>query len=140
MPPFAKDGDNQKVQMKPSMVLAVSNRSEHVDIATHFANWMMTDPEAAMILGTQRSVPTGTTAFETLQAADAIDADVATMVAFTNANPAAPVPLVQSNTEVADMVKDICEQVVYGTATPEEAAAKMMTDVAAKMQEIKSAE
>ena len=62
------------------------------------------------------------------------------MVAFTNANPAAPVPLVQSNTEVADMVKDICEQVVYGTATPEEAAAKMMTDVAAKMQEIKSAE
>lgn len=140
MPPFAKDGDNQKVQMKPSMVLAVSNRSEHVDIATHFANWMMTDPEAAMILGTQRSVPTGTTAFETLQAADAIDADVATMVAFTNANPAAPVPLVQSNTEVADMVKDICEQVVYGTATPEEAAAKMMTDVAAKMQEIKPAE
>ena len=27
MPPFAKDGDNQKVQMKPSMVLAVSNLS-----------------------------------------------------------------------------------------------------------------
>ena len=61
------------------------------------------------------------------------------MVAFTNANPAAPVPLVQSNTEIADMVKDICEQVVYGTATPEEAAAKFMVDIAKQLQAIQPA-
>ena len=138
-PPFAADGDNQKIQMKPSMVLAVSNRSKNVEAATQFANWMMTDPDAAAILGTQRSVPTSQAAFNALQAANAIDTDVASMVAFTNANPAAPVPLVQSNTEIADMVKDICEQVVYGTATPEEAAAKFMVDIAKQLQAIQPA-
>ena len=138
-PPFAADGDNQKIQMKPSMVLAVSNRSKNVEAATQYANWMMTDPDAAAILGTQRSVPTSQAAFIALQAANAIDTDVASMVAFTNANPAAPVPLVQSNTEIADMVKDICEQVVYGTATPEEAAAKFMVDIAKQLQAIQPA-
>ena len=117
MPPFAENGDNQKITTKPSMVLAVSNRSENVEVATDFANWLMNDEEAAKILGTQRSVPCSQTAFDVLQAENAIDPQVAEMCEFTNANPAAPVPFIQSNTEVSDLVKDICEQVVTVSST-----------------------
>lgn len=139
MPPFAENGDNQMITMKPSMVLAVSNRSENAEIAADFANWMMTDEEAVKILGTQRSVPTSQKAFEILEKDNALDADIARMCEFTNANPAPPAPSVQDNTEVADMVKDICEQVVYGQLSPEAAADKFLTDVQAKLDALKAA-
>lgn len=139
-PPFAEGGNNQAIRTKPSMVLAVSNRSEHADVAIDFANWMMNDSEAALILGTQRSVPCSQSAFAALQSADLIDADVAEMCEFTNANPAPPTPALESNTEVADIVKDICEQVVYGTLTPETAAEKFLTDIQAKLDTLKVSE
>ncbi len=139
-PPFAENGDNHAIRTKPSMVLAVSNRSEHADVAADFANWMMNAVEAVEILGTQRSVPCSGSAFEVLQSADAIDADVAAMCEFTNASPAPPTPAIESNNEVSDIVKDICEQVVYGTLTPEEAADKFLEDVQSKLDTLKASE
>lgn len=133
MPPFADNGNNQNISIKPSMVLAVSNRSANAEVATDFANWMMNDPEAVAILGTQRSVPTSQTAFKVLQDANSIDPHVASMVEFTNENPAPPAPLVQGNTEIADIVKDICEQVVYGQLDPDAAADRFLDHVQAKL-------
>ena len=138
MPPFAENGNNQNISIKPSMVLAVSNRSKNAAVAADFANWMMTDPEAAIILGTQRSVPTSTAAFDVLQSANAIDPHVAEMCEFTNASPAAPVPVIQGNTVVADIIKDICEQVVFGKLEPEAAADKFLQDVQARLDELKA--
>jgi len=137
MPPFAEGGNNQKISIKPSMVLAVSSRSKNVEVAADFANWMMTDPEAAKILGTQRSVPTSQVAFDTLNDAGMIDKDVAAICEFTNANPAEPSPLIQGNTEISDIVKNICEQVIFGELTPEAAADKFLNDVQAKMNTLK---
>lgn len=136
-PPFVEGGDNKNISFKPSMVLAVSKNSKYTDIATDFVNWFLSDPEAVKLLGTQRSVPTNQDAFELLNKAGAIDADVAAMVANTDASPAAPVPLVQSNTEVADVVKDICERVVFGEISPADAAAKFLSDVQAKLDTLK---
>lgn len=137
-PIFADDGANQNISIKPSMVLAVSKNSKNVDIATNFTNWFVNDPEAAKILGTQRSVPTSKAAFDTLNSANAIDKHVAEMVAFTNASPSEPVPTIQSNNEIADLVKGICESVIFNKMTPEAAADSMLKDVQAKLDSIKS--
>ena len=121
------------------MVLAVSSRSPHTDVAADFVDWLMNDPEAVKILGTQRSVPASQKASEILEQANAIDPDIAQMCAFSSENPAPPVPLIQGNTEIADVVKDICEQVVYGQLSPEAAADKFLSDVQAKMAVLKAA-
>ncbi|MDF2888596.1 MAG: extracellular solute-binding protein family 1 [Lacrimispora sp.] len=139
MPPFAENGDNQNISYKPAMVLAVSSRSPHTDVAADFVDWLMNDPEAVKILGTQRSVPASQKASEILEQANAIDPDIAQMCAFSSENPAPPVPLIQGNTEIADVVKDICEQVVYGQLSPEAAADKFLSDVQAKMAVLKAA-
>lgn len=139
MPPFAENGDNQNVNYKPSMVLAISSRSKNTEVAADFANWMMNDPEAVNILGIQRSVPASEKASEILMQKNAIDPDVAKMCSFAEENPAPPLPLVQENTEVSDLVKDICEQVVYGELSPDAAADKFLTDVQAKMDTLKAA-
>lgn len=138
-PPYVEGGVSQSISFKPSMVLGVSNKSANVEVAADFANWMMNDPEAVEILGTQRSIPTNQNAFNQLSEAGTIDKDVAEMVDFTNLDPASPPPLVQNNAEVADIIKDLCEQVVFGKLTPDAAADKFLADVQAKMDTLKTA-
>ena len=47
---------------------------------------------------------------------------------------------IDANNVVSDIVKDICEQVVYGTLTPEEAADKCLEDVQSKSDTLKASE
>ncbi|MCI8975559.1 MAG: hypothetical protein HFI99_00775 [Lachnospiraceae bacterium] len=47
---------------------------------------------------------------------------------------------IDANNVVSDIVKDICEQVVYGTLTPEEAADKFLEDVQLKSDTLKASE
>lgn len=136
-PPFAKEGDNQDIRFVAGMGLGVSARSKNVDVATHFANWLLSDPEAALLMGTQRSVPNNTQAYQTLVDAGTISEEISDMLVWAEEAPADPVPLVQFNSEVGDIAKDICEQVVYGELTPADAAAKFITDVQAKMDAVK---
>ena len=47
---------------------------------------------------------------------------------------------IDANNVVSDIVKDICEQVVYGTLTPEEAADNFLEDVQSKSDTLKASE
>ena len=137
-PPFAKDGDNQNIQLTSAMGLGVSARSKNVEVATHFANWLMTDPEAALLLGTKRSVPNNSIALKALEEDGQVSKEISQMLKWATAAPAARTPMIQTNSEVADIIKDICEQVVYGKMTPQEAAQKFLTDVQAKLDSLHS--
>ncbi|WP_367566117.1 ABC transporter substrate-binding protein [Lacrimispora sp.] len=137
-PPFAKDGDNQNIQLTSAMGLGVSARSKNADSATHFANWLMTDPEAALLLGTKRSVPNNSTALKALEEDGQVSTEISQMLKWATAAPAARTPMIQTNSEVADIIKDICEHVVYGKMTPQEAAQKFLTDVQAKLDSLHS--
>lgn len=137
-PPFAKGGDNQNIQLTSAMGLGVSARSKNADVATHFANWLMTDPEAALLLGTKRSVPNNSIALKALEEDGQVSKEISQMLEWANAAPAARTPMIQTNSEVADIVKDICEQVVYGKMTPQEAAQKFLADVQAKLDSLHS--
>ncbi|CUX57941.1 Putative ABC transporter substrate-binding protein YesO [Clostridium sp. C105KSO15] len=137
-PPFAKDGDNQNIQLTSAMGLGVSARSKNAEVATHFANWLMTDPEAALLLGTKRSVPNNSIALKALEEDGQVSKEISQMLEWATAAPAARTPMIQTNSEVADIIKDICEQVVYGKMTPQEAAQKFLTDVQAKLDSLHS--
>jgi oligogalacturonide transport system substrate-binding protein len=136
-PPFAESDKNQRVWTKPSMVLAISNRSPHIAEAGEFANWFLNDPDAVRILGTQRSIPTSQKAFDLLNNANSIGPEVAAMVSWANANPASPPPMAQENGEIKSILNDLCEQVVYNKLTPDAAADRFLTNVQAKLNTLK---
>lgn len=136
LPPVAENGENKSVANKPSMVLAVSNNSKNVDAATTFASWLLSDEEAALLLGTQRSIPANSSALEALKGADAIDKEVSEMVKNADNDPAPPTPFIQGNSEVADIVKNICEEVAFGQLTPEAATQKFIAEVGAKLEQV----
>jgi oligogalacturonide transport system substrate-binding protein len=135
--PYTAGGKNKGSPFNISMVLAVSNRSANVSEAVKFANWILDDPEAILMLGTSRSVPTSTKALDILKNANAVSPEMAQMVAATNADPFPPFPDLSYNSEIMDIVKDICEQVVFGKLNPSAAADKFLVDIQAKLDSLK---
>ncbi|MNU01533.1 hypothetical protein D3C72_2449690 [compost metagenome] len=51
--------------------------------------------------------------------------------------PASPPPTVQNNPEVADIIRDVCEKVVYGSLTPEKGSEQLMQRVQDKFKDLK---
>jgi oligogalacturonide transport system substrate-binding protein len=137
MPIFAKDGKVQAVKTKPSMIVAVSKNSPNAAEGVKFINWLLNSEEAALILLDTRSVPTSEIAKKTLVDAGKVDLDIAKMVDYALASPAAPPPIVQNNPEVADIIRDICEKVVYGKLAPDKGAEQLIERVLEKFKDLK---
>jgi oligogalacturonide transport system substrate-binding protein len=137
MPIFAKDGKAQGVKTKPSMILSVNKKSPNTAEAVKFSNWLLNSKEAALILLDTRSVPTSEIAKKTLVEANKIDPSVAKMVDNAVKNPTSPPPIVQNNPEVADIIRDICEKVVYGSLTPDKGADQLIQRVQDKFKDLK---
>src|SRR4029453_19270517 len=101
------------------MILFVNKKSPNAAEAVKFINWLLNSKEAALILVDTRSIPTSETAKKALVEAGFIDQDVSKMVNKAVKNPTTPPPIVQNKPEIADIIRDICEKVVYGNLTPE---------------------
>lgn len=136
MPIFAEGGKLQAVKTKPSMIVAVNKNSASVAESVKFIDWLLNSKEAALILLDTRSVPTSEIAKNTLVEAGKVDPDIAEMVDNANKNPAAPPPIVQNNPEVADIIRDTSEKVVYGKLTPEKGAEQLIERVQEKFKDM----
>ena len=51
---------------RPALMFTVSKRSKHPEVAAKFLNFLLTDPEAARLLGLSRGVPAADSQFHTL--------------------------------------------------------------------------
>ncbi len=118
--------DTRSVPTKPSMLLAIRRDSPSKAAALKFAQWFLTNPEAVSILKDVRSVPGSAAALTFLQERRLIDPDMVTLMAWANANPA-PYNLVVNNGACRDLVRSLCEQVIYGNLTPEQATRRLVS-------------
>lgn len=134
-PPIVEGGE-LLVPTKPSMVVSVSQISEHIDTATDFINWMMTDTEAIEILGTERSVPTNSQALLHLEEIGVVTPLMSQMVQIAMENPAPAPPMLSLNSEVSEIVLTILENVAYGSISPADAADKFIEDVNEKLNSL----
>ncbi len=136
-PIIVEGGQSQAIKTKPSMLVGVSKNSPHQDEAVKFINWLLNSEESALILLDTRSVPTSDIAKRALVDAGKIDTDIAEMVDNTLQSPATPPPLVLNNLEVADIIRDVCEKVVYHKLTPEAGAEQLMQRLQDKFEDLK---
>lgn len=137
-PPPIEEGGYTLIDTKPSMVVAVSQKSKNTDIATDFINWMMNDTEAIEILGTERSVPTNEKALAHLEEIKVVSPPMAEMVQFTLQDPASPPPVMSANSIVGEIVNMIMEEVAFKSVTPEEAADNFINTINEKLASLKN--
>lgn len=134
-----KGGVDQTTTYKPSMLLAISAKSLNVQEALKFANWMLNDKDAAMVLKDQRSIPASNSSRQALMDANILDKDIVQMVNDTLKNPAAPVPLIENNSEIAEITKDVNSKVIFGKLTPEQGADELNKRITDKFNTLKTA-
>lgn len=123
--------DNLGIYLKPSMQFVIAAGSEHPEQSAALIEFLLTDPEAIAILGTNRGIPAtnvGRESIEVDEAAQAIFDYEASIEQYLAPPPPAP-PAAAGAVEAK--YTEVYEQVQYGEMTPAEAADRFFAEAEA---------
>jgi multiple sugar transport system substrate-binding protein len=126
-PPTA-DPANLALHLRPSMQYVIAANSEQAEAAAKLIEFLLGDPEAAKILGTNRGIPSTKTALDNVEldaASQAVMAYEATVEPHLAAAPVVP-PAAAGAIEAK--FTEIYQQVQYATMTAAEAADLFFTE------------
>ncbi len=137
--PVLKNAKNSAIAVQPSMQLTINAKTRHINEAAAFVNFFLNDPDAIRVLKLERSVPSASKARELLEKEGMLDPTLAKAVSISLANAGLPPSLLMFNSEIGAIINEAVESVGFKKATPEEAAARMIQKVDAKLAELKAA-
>lgn len=117
---------------RPAMMFAVSKRTKNPEVAAKFINYLLTDADAAAILGLNRGVPSADNQFRSVVRSGALQG--AELKAYLqikklkdNGKIDLPSPLFE-NARFQKFVREVFETVAYGKATEQEAAKRLVEE------------
>lgn len=137
LPAAYKDSKTGAAVIRPSMVLSVNKQSKSQEEALKFANWLLSDTEAAKILGDVRAVPALEPAKKAIVEANKLDKNVADAVDLAAKNQAVPDNAITQNSQLGDIGKDIIQKVAFDKITPVQAADELIKRYTDKLKELK---
>ncbi|MEI7028160.1 ABC transporter substrate-binding protein [Paenibacillus sp. y28] len=135
--PIPADAKTSGVLVNPSNPLAINKSSKHPEEAAKFASWLLTDPEAAVILKDVYSVPPVESNSQLLVEKKLIDPVVSKAVRLALAKPGDPVNGISGNQELAKLTEDYLQQVGFGKLTPDKAAEELISRMTGKLKDLK---
>lgn len=120
---------NDGTYRKPSMLFAISARSQHPKAAAQIIDCLLNDADAIDILSDSRGIPASRTAAERLAAEGLIDANVvAAHDLVQQGQGPVPSPL-SEHPKVRGIFGDYLEAVAYDQIGPDDAAAEMIDEI-----------
>jgi multiple sugar transport system substrate-binding protein len=127
MPPY-DDADNTGMFLKPGLMLSIATNSEHPEWAAKFTDFLVNDPEVGAIFGMSRGVPASATAAEGIEANELDSQILAYQEEVADKLDGTAPPAVNGLGTLEQTFVTISEDVNYGAATPEEAAARWFAE------------
>jgi multiple sugar transport system substrate-binding protein len=129
-------GDVKGQWPRASLYWAASRTTKHREVVADIINFLVNDPEAAKILGTDRGLPANLDVRKALEAG-ITDASMKATFAFENGlaakfGAAPPVPP-KGHSGLRNKLRDLAESVTYGKATPEAAAKQFFAEASAAL-------
>lgn len=123
--------------MKPSLLFAINAKTEHPKESALFLNYLLNDPESAVILGSSRGIPASKSAIEALNADNSLENNLSYLGTqqILNSDPCIISPFME-NAELKEVYKSTIEAVSYGSATTQEAAQTMYDSVTSILGEL----
>jgi multiple sugar transport system substrate-binding protein len=128
--PPSLDPANLGLYLKPSMQLVISAATEQAEASAKLIDFLLGDPEAVKILGTNRGIPATNTGLENVELdpyAQAVLDYEASVSQYLTTPPPAP-PAATGAVEVK--FGELYQQVQYGEMTPADAAELFFTEAA----------
>ncbi len=125
--PLAEDRVNDGYFVDTPQYMTVYSKSKNVEEAVKFLNYFYNDPEAQEILRDVRSVPPTAAAREVCAELGILDPVIMQAVSYAESMNGTTDKGLSTSPEVIQIQQDAIESIAYGTATPEEAADRMIT-------------
>ncbi|MHB0895929.1 MAG: ABC transporter substrate-binding protein [Spirochaetales bacterium] len=134
--PIYDNAKNPGLITAPTMLLALNSRSPNLPEAIKFANWILNDKDAALVLGDARGMPASSIARTVLAQNNRLDKNIQNMVEKAIPFTGGPEGDLSQNQEVVTILDDYIQQVGYRNMSPEMAAEGLMKDLADKAAEM----
>jgi len=127
-PPVTEEGAKD-LYLKPSMLHAVSAKTEHPEAAATLVNFLINSPQSGEIFGTNRGIPASETALEAAEL-DPLSQQVADYEASIadRLGDAPPVPIVGYGT-LEEKFRQLGTELNFGTMTVEDAVAQFFSEM-----------
>lgn len=120
---------NDGTYRKPSMLFAISTRSENPQAAAQIIDCLLNDPDAVDILKDSRGIPASKAATARLTEQGLIDPNLAAAYELVQqGNGPVPSPL-NEHPKVREIFGDYLEAAAYGQIEPEDAAAEIIDEM-----------
>ncbi|MDR6878815.1 extracellular solute-binding protein [Bacillus sp. 3255] len=117
---------------------AISQDSTNKEEAAKFINYLVNDKEAALLLTTQRGIPASTVARKALEESGKLDPNISKGLELASAKKTISPNVISTNAELAQVVKDSIQKLIYNKLTPEQAANEIYAGFTSKLQEMKA--
>lgn len=128
--PTTEDAGTGGMFLQPTMFWSASSGTEHPEEAAALIDFLVNDPEAAAILGSDRGLPINSSVLEQIRGGMA-PADVASLEFIDELNEeleASPTAPPSGAGDVPDMLERYGEEVIFGRMSPDEAAEQFITE------------
>lgn len=133
--PSFDGGETKYDYFKAGMYWSMAARAEHPAEAALLIDFLTNDPEVAAIIGTERGLPSSTTALDTI--ANSLTPEEQQAVEYSESrvvelgDPPAIVP--NGAADIDAVLWRYLQEVIFGRQTPEQAADAMITEVQASL-------
>jgi oligogalacturonide transport system substrate-binding protein len=117
---------------------AIAKDSKNKEEAAKFLNWLVNDKDASMLLNTQRGIPASATARKALEDSGKLNPDISKGLDLAAKKKSVAPNVISTNAELAQVVKDSIQKLIYNKATPEQAADEILKGFNAKLKELKA--
>jgi multiple sugar transport system substrate-binding protein len=127
-PPVTKEGAKD-LYLKPSMLHAISAKTEHPEAAATLVNFLINSPESGKIFGTNRGIPASKTALEAADL-DPLSQQIADYEASIKdrLGDAPPVPIVGYGT-LEEKFRQLGTELGFGTISVDDAVAQFFSEM-----------
>ena len=129
-------GDHKSAYLKVNMTLAINKNTKYPKEAAKFLNFLLSDPEAAKILGTVRGIPLNKSAYAELEKEGLTTGPVAEGLtkALNFAGPKKSPYIEDERTRQLGLV--ITQKLDYNEITPEQAGEQMYTELVKLLEQM----
>ncbi|GAA1973774.1 ABC transporter substrate-binding protein [Microbacterium pumilum] len=127
-PPVTVEG-SKDLYLKPSMLHAIAETTEHPAAAAELVNFLINSPESGKIFGSNRGIPASTTALEGAEL-DPISQQIADyeVTIADRLGEAPPVPIVGAGT-LEEKFRQLGTELGFGTITVEDAVSQFFSEM-----------
>ena len=138
--PVMKNVKNTGIIVRPAQLLVINKKSTNAREAAKFVNWFFNDPEAIVILKSERGIPPTKAGLAILTKNKLIDPVMAKGINLAVKNAGLPENSLSTNQELLTILSEFIQKVGFKKLTPADAADQMLKSYQSKLAELKKAQ